>query len=401
MRRCFRLQAQKNDAGGQYVTTAPYPGSGYSYQITIYDDQYCEGTALAASGIARIDPYMAIQHDTTVTGKVRLKWSAVTGATSYTLQRKTGLGSFGNHKTGLTGTTYDDTDGTGGTVYQYKIAAAISGVQKDFSNEVEVTFPAAATCTAGTAAVLGDPVVSQDGGIDLSWTGAWGTNCTSWEVWRAEGSNDAIKVETITTEATTTWKDTDATAGMSYTYYVSLDGDISKSNEKSVDPLTVISGVAGDGKIDLSWTLITGASYKLEESTTGTWTQIALPAVGKTTYADDTGTLDTEYKYRVRAVLSGTDKSWSNETAAIAFPSEECSDPEIESLIPTSTGTGIEISWTGKWGDECNQWKVVRGSTTLTTISTEATKSYIDLTATAGFKVYVHCGSESYRRALP
>ena len=57
---------------------------------------------------------------------VEVSWTAVSGATSYVLERAEGSppGSFTELADTITGTTYTDTDIVAGTAYSYHVAAA-------------------------------------------------------------------------------------------------------------------------------------------------------------------------------------------------------------------------------------------------------------------------------------
>lgn len=61
-------------------------------------------------------------------GRVTLLWNTVVGATSYQVKRSTtGSGQFTTIASGLTGTTYTDTNLTNGTIYYYEVTALNPG----------------------------------------------------------------------------------------------------------------------------------------------------------------------------------------------------------------------------------------------------------------------------------
>jgi hypothetical protein len=77
---------------------------------------------------------------------VQISWSAVSGATSYVIQRATGAaGTFANAGTSTT-TSFTDNGLTANTAYRYRVAAANSAGQGAFGSEITVT-----TATEGTA----------------------------------------------------------------------------------------------------------------------------------------------------------------------------------------------------------------------------------------------------------
>ncbi len=77
--------------------------------------------------------------------KIDLIWNLVTDATSYTIKRSTTAGGpYTTIATGVTGTTYTDTDVTNGTTYYYVVTAIINGSEGWNSNEASAT-PQAST----------------------------------------------------------------------------------------------------------------------------------------------------------------------------------------------------------------------------------------------------------------
>lgn len=73
--------------------------------------------------------------------QVKLSWDAVSGATSYTVKRSTTAGGpYTIISSGITGTSYVDTDVVNGTTYYYVVTAVDSdGHESDNSNEASAT----------------------------------------------------------------------------------------------------------------------------------------------------------------------------------------------------------------------------------------------------------------------
>lgn len=77
--------------------------------------------------------------------KIDLSWNPVTDATSYIVKRSmTAGGPYTSIATGITGTTYTDTDVTNGTTYYYVVTAIVNGSESWSSNEALAT-PQAST----------------------------------------------------------------------------------------------------------------------------------------------------------------------------------------------------------------------------------------------------------------
>lgn len=380
-------QVSSNATSGVKDTNA-FAGNAYSYEVSASD-----GTNYGvANTMVSIDPFMVITA-TASGGGVNLSWTSIRNATAYKLEEKAAGGSWTSVSNAITTTSYSDATGTVGTAYQYRVRAVVSSTDKSWSNEsTAVTFPSTA-CT-GTAATLNTPLPSLTG-INLSWTKATIGTCTSWEIFRKEGSGMSSKIHTITDTTVVSWLDNGAQAGKTYIYQVALTGGAAKSNETTLDPYTTITATTTDrsGKIDVAW-VSSGASYELqrkEETQADSDFARVVANHRSTSYADESGTVGTKYQYRVKP----TGKAWSHISApAVAFPVKPCTVPRITSLERIQTG-GVELEWTGDWGSECNQWEILRAvgtgaATSLTTESSEATKSYNDLTATTAGEKYTY-----------
>jgi fibronectin type 3 domain-containing protein len=94
----------------------------------------------AATPVAPL-PAPATLSATANVGQVALSWSSVVGATSYNLYRSTTPGGEGStpYQSGLTGTTYTDTNVTNGTTYYYQVAAVNLGGPGNYSGEQSAT----------------------------------------------------------------------------------------------------------------------------------------------------------------------------------------------------------------------------------------------------------------------
>jgi hypothetical protein len=94
--------------------------------------------------------------------------------------------------------------------------------------------------------------------------------------------------------------------------------------EASVATPTNLAATAGDSKVTLSWTVVSGAtSYNVKRSTTagGTYTTIASNVTG-TSYVDTSLTNGTTYYYVVTAVNADLESDNSNKASATPVASE-------------------------------------------------------------------------------
>ena len=84
---------------------------------------------------------------------VQVSWTEVSGADSYDLYRQPEGGSWSSAMS-MSGTSYDDTNVTGGTKYFYIVRAIDGGTPGAWSNTVSATVP------GGTSAPTGKPTMS-------------------------------------------------------------------------------------------------------------------------------------------------------------------------------------------------------------------------------------------------
>nr|WP_139367674.1 glycoside hydrolase family 6 protein [Bacillus alkalicellulosilyticus] len=167
--------------------------------------------------------------------QVSLTWDAVSGATSYTVKRRTSpTGSLTTVATGLTSTSFTNTSLTNGTTYYYVVTAVNSAGESVNSTQVSATpsapqqnVPAAPT---GVTATAGNEQVS------LSWNAVSGA--TSYTVKRRTSPTGALT--TVATGLTSTsYTNTSLTNGTTYYYVVTAvnsAGESANSSQVSATP---------------------------------------------------------------------------------------------------------------------------------------------------------------------
>ncbi|MGN1315629.1 MAG: leucine-rich repeat protein [Acutalibacteraceae bacterium] len=158
-------------------------------------------------------------------GKVTVKWSKVTGASSYTVYRKTySNGKWsGWSKIGTTKNTYyNDTKVSSGKYYKYTVRAT-SGDYIGYYNTSGLQIKYLAVASIKSA-------VSQKDGIKVIWgkvTGAKG-----YEVYRKTYSNGKwsgwTKIKTVSSGSTVSYTDKSAKKGVTYKYTVRAISDSNK-----------------------------------------------------------------------------------------------------------------------------------------------------------------------------
>ena len=194
----------------------------------------------------------------------------------------------------------------------------------------------------GVAATDGESSAS----VTISWTAAAGAS--GYRVFRAVGAGLGAQIGTTTTP--TTFVDTTATAGISYTYWVKATTAAGDSVPSATDTgwrnIATPTGVtASDGTLTtgvaISWSAVAGATgYRVYRAVgAGAATQIGLPT--GTTFSDTTATAGTVYTYTVRArsaagntLFSAPDTGWRNLPA-----------PTAVSATDGTFTTKVRISW--------------------------------------------------------
>jgi fibronectin type 3 domain-containing protein len=248
--------------------------------------------------------------DGTYPDMVRVTWSATTEASAYEVWRGISSSSSQTIKIGEPATTnYNDTNITPGTTYYYWVKAKNAVRTSAFSvanpGYCSASIPACPTNVAATDGTYADKV-------RVTWIAT--AQATSFEVWRSSASSSSSATK-IGNPTTTTYDDTSATPGTTYTYWVKAMNARGTSGFSSADtgcrpvaPAYPPTGViATDGtyadKVRLTWNAVPGASaYKVwrgtEANTTGAF-NLGMPTA--TTYDDTSADRGTIYYYWVQA----------------------------------------------------------------------------------------------------
>ena len=165
------------------------------------------------------------------TGSVSLTWTAVTGATSYTVYRGAASGSETSYVTGVPGTNYTDTGVTDGTTYYYTVAAVnASGTAANRTKSRPRPRRRDRPRRPRPCPPWPAPARSVS-----TWTTSAGA--TSYTIYRGSASGSETSYQTGVTA--TFYIDTSVTNGTTYYYTVAAvnsSGTSSQSNEVSATP---------------------------------------------------------------------------------------------------------------------------------------------------------------------
>ena len=315
-------------------------------------------------------------------GKIDLTWTALAGATSYTVQRRASGSSVWLAHATVT-TTSSSYTGTPGTTYEFRVRAGVNAWSDIASKEARNLAPAIPSGL--TAASPG----AVDGRIVIDWSDA--ARADGYELRHRVGSG----AWTTVTRSTASYS-LDGTAGTTYEVQVRSTRSHATSSgwTSSIRPrannrapgapssLSATASTVADGRIDLSWTAGANAGwyeidYKL--SSASTWTQ-AGSSLG-TTYAF-TGTAGQTYDFRVRSARQyATASAYSG---SIRLQVKNIPPAQVTGLTVTAgTVSGeLSLSWSEAARATGYEWQSRVGSGSWT--STTTTVRTATFTGTVG-----------------
>ena len=193
--------------------TQTFDNGSYNPSVTpVINNQYDQNITLSAAVVAPSAPTGVSATDGSSTANVMVKWNSVSGATSYRVYRatsstgaKTELGSW------QTSCSYTDTSATPGTQYYYWVKAMNSGGMSGFSSSDtgyrKLSKPTSVSATDGTSSAE----------VTVTWSVV--TGASYYRVYRSTTSA-GTKVALGSWQTSCTYKDSGATAGTTYYYFV-------------------------------------------------------------------------------------------------------------------------------------------------------------------------------------
>jgi hypothetical protein len=171
--------------------------------------------------------------DGTYTDKVRITWSAASGAAGYQVFRYTSNNSSSADQIGsTTSTTYDDLSAAEDTTYYYWVKATnAAGVSAFSSYDTGYLAPTVATLTAPTGVSASDGTYSNK--VVVTWNMVNGA--LNYELWRNTSNNTASASVLAQTTNVATYDDLAVGEGLTYYYWVKAKNAQATSEFSSPD----------------------------------------------------------------------------------------------------------------------------------------------------------------------
>ena len=204
-----RVADIKSGSTVSYTDKTAKSGTTYTYTVRAYSGSTM-GDWSSTKTIKRLaDP--TVSSASNITAGVQVKWAKTAGATGYVVYRKTGTGSWSRLATIKSGSTtsYTDKSAKSGTNYSYTVRACNGSIMSDWHN-------------SKTVKRLSNPAVTSasktSNGINVKWSKV--TGATGYVVYRKTAKGSWSRIANIKSGSTTSYTDTKASRGVTYTYTV-------------------------------------------------------------------------------------------------------------------------------------------------------------------------------------
>ena len=281
-------------------------------------------------------------------GKPKLTWNAVSGATSYRVFRSESRGTGYSLLGTTTATSYTNTGAAVGKTYYYKVRALnVDGAAGAYSSTVsgaaKAVAPAAPTVTM---------TYSDGGKPKLTWSAVSGA--ASYRVYRSESRGTGYSL--LGTTTSTSYVNTGAAVGKTYYYRVkavnsagtSAYSNIVSGTARTPAPAApVLKGgtSSASGKPQLTWAAVDGAAkYDVYRSNRADGTFSKVGSTDKTTYVNTGAVQGVTYFYKIRAVGASGASGFSN-TVAIHVAGVIKAPAAVVLSGIKADAAGITVTW--------------------------------------------------------
>lgn len=270
---------------------------------------------------------------------IKVSWSAIPGAKKYRLYRHTGDGNLTVVAT-VSGTSYTDTSVSSGKNYYYRLRCVDSSGENFTSgyttNDKYVYYVKAPSLTS---------VYGNNGGVTITWEKVNGAS--NYRISRKTGDGNWQPVGTISASYST-FKDTSAKPGTSYTYTVRSMDRAKKGYTSSFDSdglsityvatPAVLSLKEVENGVKVEWNSIPHAEKYRVYRHTGDQELTVVATTASTSFIDTSVESGTTYYYRIRCVNSDgtqfTSGFLTEDTLSIRYLGASTEEPDIPEIDP-------------------------------------------------------------------
>lgn len=352
----FSYIAQTMDPTITFTDVGLTHSSSYEYKVSAANaaGEGPQSAAVTGSTDIGLDTPELIDAFYQADGTVLVEWYAVTGADSYTIERRASGEDWVEIAYGVTGTSYTDTSITEFIDYYYRVQAVDTLGTSYWSSSNGAYLP-----SPPSAPWMDSIWTYTDTTATVSW---WDVeSATSYELYRSTDSTVNESDALVYTGADAQFEDTGLTADTEYWYAVkaiNLAGETWSDNTESVttlaapppDPSSPWIGVSTTGAdwIDLSFSVTDATSYEVYRSDDATVDATdALVYEGPDTWFTDEGLApSTTYYYAVRGSnVTGTSGFSTAVTATTDAAVAPTSAPANLGVNVWDYPTRVEVSW--------------------------------------------------------
>ncbi len=365
-----------------FASTGLSPGTSYFYVVEATDGSGNSANSAVASAATGVSAPTGVVATAASPTEIDLVWSAVPGATGYTVLRGTASGGPYTVVGSPSSPSFASTGLSPATTYFFVVRATAGSLTSGNSGEVSTT-----TLLAAPTGVTATPVSPFE--IDLSWTAVSGA--TGYVVERATTSGGPYT--TIGTPTSASFASVALSPVTTYYYVVKATAG-AVSSALSVEfsattllglPTGLLATTISTSEIDLNWTPVTGATGYIVyrgTATGGPYTSVGTPT--STTFASTGLSSATSYYFVVRATASALASGLSSEVSAETLPAAP-TGVSATAVAPTE----IALSWNAVTG--ATGYVVLRATSSggpFTSVGTTTSTSFTNTGLSANTTYY-------------